>query len=320
MASRLTRREMKRDEVLETASRFFSYITEHTRGLVLVLLAVLALVLVGVGVYAYLESREERANESFARALAAFNGDIVVEEANPEDPTGPTFSSSDARDLRAQELFQSVDQDFGSTSVGELATVYLGSLAMRRGDTASAREFWESFIAADPDHMLGTEVRLNLLAMDRAEGRGDEVVAALREQLGSPSPDFPLEVALDQLGAAYAGQGRVADAEAVFRQARERLPYRKVKYTMNIAVLAQRTNRSALALSELESVLPELETEVDPAMVRVYFYLGELYRAEGRAADARRAYETYLRRTEGVGDPDTMRIRERTTGRLSEPG
>jgi tetratricopeptide (TPR) repeat protein len=209
---------MKRDEVLETASRFLGYITDHTRGLLLAVLAVLALVLVGVGVFAYFESRQERANEVFAEALLVLQADVVPVEANPDDPVSPSFASAESRDQRAQELFQRVQTDFGNTSVGRMAGVYLGKLALRRGDATTARELWESFLDSDVDHMLATEVRLNLLALDRADGRGEDVVNRLREQIGSPSPDLPEEISLDQLAITLEELGRVEEAREVYQR------------------------------------------------------------------------------------------------------
>ena len=218
MAAKLTRKEIKRDAVLETASRFFGYITEHTQGLILAVVAVLALVLVGVGVYAYYESREERANEALAEAMMVLEADVTEADANPEDESSPTFATEDARDARAEELFEIVQNDFGSTSVGRIANVYLGKLALQRGDGAAARELWESFVEADGDDMLTTEVRMNLLAMDRSEGKGEEIVAQLREQIGAPEPDLPTAIALDQLAMTLEELGRADEAREIYQR------------------------------------------------------------------------------------------------------
>jgi len=218
MAARLSRQEMKRDEVLETASRFFRYVTEHTRGLLMLLAGIVALVLIGVGIYAYSQSRVERANGLFAQALAVYEADIDEVDSDPDDANHPTFASADARDLRAQELFQEVEAGYGGTSVGRIAGVYLGKLALRRGDAERARELWESFVSAESDHMLATEVRVNLLAMDRAEGMGEEVVAKLQELIGSPSPELPMEVALDQLASTLEDLGRHEEARDIYQR------------------------------------------------------------------------------------------------------
>jgi tetratricopeptide (TPR) repeat protein len=209
---------MKRDEILETASRFFGYITDHTKGLLILLAGFVGLVLVGVGVYAYSQSRVERANELFAQALAVYQADIKESDSDPDDPHHPTFATVDGRDLRAQELFQQVEADYGGASVGRIAKVYLGKLALRRGDSERARELWESFVSTEEGHMLATEVRLNLLALDRSEGMGEEVVTRLQELIGSSSPEFPIEVALDQLAGSLEDLGRYEEARDIYQR------------------------------------------------------------------------------------------------------
>ena len=218
MAARLTRQQMKRDEVLETASRFLAYITDHTKGLLMSLAGFVGLVLVGVGVYAYSQSRVERANDLFAQALSVFQAEVNEADSDPDDPHHPTFASADARDLRAQELFQQVESDHGGTTVGRIAQVYLGKLALRSGDSERARELWESFVASEEGHMLATEVRLNLLALDRSEGMGEEVVIRLQELISSPSPELPMEVALDQLAGSLEDLGRYEEARDIYQR------------------------------------------------------------------------------------------------------
>lgn len=218
MAARLTRQEMKRDEVLETASRAFEYITEHTRALILAVLAVLALVIVGVGIFAYFDSRLARANEAFAEALAVYEADIVADGDSADDPALPTFSSEAVRDARAQELFSEVRSRFGRTSVGEIAGVYLGGLAVRQGDTDAAREYWQSFLDSNADHMLATQVRLNLLALERSAGNSEGVVTRLQEQLGSEAAELPEDIALDQLASTLEELGRGEEAREIYQR------------------------------------------------------------------------------------------------------
>jgi len=216
--SRLTRREMKRDEFLETASRFLTYLNEHTRGLLLGALALAAVVLGVVAVYAFMQGRSTRANALFAEALAVYEAEIVDSGADPQGSPAPTFSSEEARDLRAQELFAQVEARYGGTRVGRIAGVYLGKLALEGGDSARAREYWQSFVDAGDDHMLASEVRLNLLALDRAEGKAEEVATRLREIVAGGGQELPEDVALDQLAITLEESGRDDEAREVYQR------------------------------------------------------------------------------------------------------
>ena len=128
------------------------------------------------------------------------------------------------------------------------------------------------------------------------------------------------EPALDQLGDLLSRQNRLDESLEIFVSARERLPYRHAKYTLNIAVSQFRLQRPNLALVELESIRSELDLATDPELLRGYYLLGELYRMSGRGEDALDAYRTYLTRTEGIDHPSVRHYRPRATQRLADGG
>jgi tetratricopeptide (TPR) repeat protein len=139
------------------------------------------------------------------------------------------------------------------------------------------------------------------------EKRYDDAIAALNEVL-AVFPDY--DVALDQLGLAYQQQGRFDEAIALFDQGRQRMVYKRDDYTINIAVLEALAGRKSEALAELEALIPQLGTATRPDIIKAWWYLGELYREQGRADLAVNAYERYLKATEGNSDPQVRRIRD----------
>lgn len=128
--------------------------------------------------------------------------------------------------------------------------------------------------------------------------RGDLVKAEqeLRHVL-SIYPDYI--VAIDQLCEVLVRQKRFDEAIAIFDEARRRMPYKRGAYTVNIAVLQKLAGRADRALSELEAAREQMSAaaSTDTATLNGLYYLGELYREQNRVADARAAYEDYLRRT-----------------------
>jgi tetratricopeptide (TPR) repeat protein len=216
--SRLTRREIKRDEVLETASRVVGFFTSHTHGLLIGFAAVVLLALGVTAAVLFVGHRKTRANEMLARALTVVQAEVVTASANPNDPTDPTFASAEMRDARALELFEAVEAEFGGSPAGRIAGVYLGQLAARRGDAATARQRWEDFLENSPDHMLASEVRLNLIALDRAAGNGEQVVAELQSMLAAEKSALPQVVVLDELAATLEMLGRDGEALDIYQR------------------------------------------------------------------------------------------------------
>jgi tetratricopeptide (TPR) repeat protein len=222
--AKLTRQEMKRDEFLETASRLYEFISSHTRSLIFAAIGLAAVALAAAAVFAFLAGRQERANALFARALAAYSADVVGDGADPQDPFEPTFATNEERDTRAEELLREVEESYGRSSVGKIAGVYLGRLAARAGNEAEARERWERFLAVGDDTMLMTEVRLNLLALDRDDGRTEEIVSLLQDSIASERPNLPLEVALDELAVTLERSGREEEARTYYQQIVDEYP------------------------------------------------------------------------------------------------
>lgn len=166
MSDRLTRQEIKRDEVMEGLSRFVLFVTDNAKALVAGVAAVLAL-LAGYAVWqAVDERREATANAELAAALAA-------------------VAEPDADMASAAAQLEQVVQRHGATEAGSIAYAYLGTIAARGEDFDAAREHWQNFLRRHGDDALAAAVERNLIALDRSQGRSEELAARLRGTLAS---------------------------------------------------------------------------------------------------------------------------------------
>ena len=218
MTAKLSRKEMKRDEVRESMDSAFHYLQTHTRQLAIGLLVVVVAALLIAGLYSWRKSRSAAANDLLARAITAMNAGIDVEAPSPDDPENPTYADATARDAAAQVLLEEVREKHGSTKPGKIAGVYLGRIAARNGDYAAARDKWEAFLATSPKDMLATEVQLNLFELDRIEGRGDEVVQRLREMIAGTQGSLPIDAGLNQLAHTLESLDRSNEARDVYQR------------------------------------------------------------------------------------------------------
>jgi len=224
MSQRLSRKEIKRDEFMESLGGAFEYVRGHSRNLIGAALAVLAaLVLVAI-YFGYSERREQRADESLSQALRVSQATLDPVAANPADPESPTFADAGARSQRAQELFEAVKNDFGGSDAAKIAAAYLGQIAAQTGDVESARAYWQDFVAKSPDHLLALEVRVNLMALDRATGRGDELVTELRAMLSGPDAGLPPDVLWYQLALTLEELDRQGEANEAFQRIVDEYP------------------------------------------------------------------------------------------------
>lgn len=222
--SRLTRREMKRDEVAEALGRTVEYSRSHVRMLLIAIGALVVVALAAVGVWLWRANAAERANERLAAALEVYQAPVVTADAKPDDPEEPSFASEEARRQRAGELFEEVGG--GSGGAADVAQVYLGQIAAESGDTAHAREHWEQFLERHGDHVVAGSVRVSLIGLDRAEGQSERVASDLEAMLDVTPEERPLpgDVVLYELGKTYEALGRDEDAESIYQRLLEEYP------------------------------------------------------------------------------------------------
>lgn len=227
--SRLTRREMKRDEVAEALGRTVEYSRSHLQTLVIAAGVVVLIALVAVAVWIWRAGAVARTNEELVEALEVYEAPVVeegeaLEGDQPGDPTEPTFPSVEARRERAVELFEEVRR--GSGGAADVALVYLGQLAADAGDTAAAREHWREFVDQHEGHVLAGSVRVSLIGLDRAEGEAERVASELEAMMDVTPEQRPLpgDVVLYELGKTYEALGRTEDAESVYQRLIEEYP------------------------------------------------------------------------------------------------
>jgi tetratricopeptide (TPR) repeat protein len=208
--------------------------------------------------------------------------------------------------LRLFEYGVRMDPD-SSFAYSQLANQYQRADRLPEAKQALARA-----LEIRPDLTAG-HVLTGIIA--NREQRYDDAVAALKPVL-AVYPDY--DVALDQMGLAYQQQGKFADAIALFDRGRQRMVYKRLDYTINIAVLEAMSGRRPEAIAELESLIPQLDVATNPDIIKAWWYLGELYRAQGSTDRAISAYERYLTATERVSDPQVRRLRDLATQTLRQ--
>ena len=122
MNQRLTRQEMKRNELSTALGRGYEYAESHGRTILLAAGAALVLVLLAGLFFMYRNNRAEKASTALAKAIEVYQAPIDPAAPKPDDPVSPTFADAAARQAKAKTLFQELHDDYGSTVAGERRT------------------------------------------------------------------------------------------------------------------------------------------------------------------------------------------------------
>ena len=226
MSERLSPKEIKQDiredEFRSFVGTVFEKIEERPSLVVGTVLGVLGMVLLVTGGFAYSKSRAETANQRLAEVLEIFSAPVVEEgeEAAPATAGSPTFATVEARRASAKEALENVS----SGAAGDIADLLRADLALEEGDRSTARGIWEDFVESYGDHLLAVSVRLNLIHLDRAEGRSAEVAEELQRQLDSATKTLPEDVILYELALTREALGESEAALALYQRLVDEYP------------------------------------------------------------------------------------------------
>lgn len=216
--SRLTREQMKRDEVLDWMGRTLAWLRENAR-LVLAVAAVVVVAAAVVGaVSAYRGKEADRANLLLSEAITVFEAPVDPLGPDPEDRRNPKFADAESRRASASAKLEAVREEFGGTPVGAVAAAYLGDLAAESGETERAESLWEEALEETSDSLLAGRLQLNLINLARSQGRGEEAVEQLQALMSSSDSPLPEDALLFHLAGTLEELGRGDEAAGAYER------------------------------------------------------------------------------------------------------
>ena len=210
MTQKISRQDLKRNDLAATMNRTVDYVTGHRKGVTEAgaIVAVVA-VLVG-GFFLYRAFVERSAGKQLSEALAVMDTPLASEQPG----AGKTFASAAERRAQADKLLQAA-ASHASTPSGRAAQVILAADGADKPGTAvdvfekAARQSRsESAAAAEID-------AAKALA---AQGKTTEAVDRLKRAIESPTSAAPKDALLFALAGIYEQSGAAADARAMYQR------------------------------------------------------------------------------------------------------
>lgn len=224
MNQRLTRKEMKRDEFAEALERTVGFAERNRMRIIWAGVGVLVALGVGIGVHYYLQARAARAETALGRAMKVLEAPVGTEAQKGSSGDERTFPDNAARRKAAEEDFQQVQKRYSGTEAADVASVYLARLAVEDGDLDRARKLWEAYLDEHPDDILAGESWLNLMALDRQQGRAAESIASLNAMLEKDKKPIPDDAILFELAKSYVAADRKEEAKSTYQRLLEEYP------------------------------------------------------------------------------------------------
>lgn len=217
MTARLTRQEIKTDEVQETLLAVFEFLRENVQKILLLIGVLLVAGALFAGYRHISANRELQAQVSLNEALEVFRAPVDV-----DSPDGLT--SDEVRRTRAEAALEAVRAEHGGSKAAEIADVYLGLIAAERGDFETAKSRWSAYVNRNRDELLAGELQLNLFDLRREGGEAAAVATELEGMVDARDSILPQDVVLGELASTLSVLGRVDEADAAYERILEEHP------------------------------------------------------------------------------------------------
>jgi tetratricopeptide (TPR) repeat protein len=211
MAQKINRKDLKRNDLVETMGRTVDYVQHHRRGVTeAIVLGSVVVVLAGAFV-AYRSYRENEAGRELSAGLAALEAPIAGEPAAQNAPR--TFATAAERDREADGHLKKAAESKG-TSAGKAAGVILAARDPKASDAAD--RFAHAARSGKAEVAAAAELdEARLLA---SQGKTAEAIDRLKRAIESPSSAAPKDAMMFALAEIYEKSGAAADARATYQR------------------------------------------------------------------------------------------------------
>jgi len=179
--SRITRKELKTDQVALQVEHGISFFEHHQKeiGKYAGIAAIVAVLIFGYSIY----SRNEAGKREAALAAA-----IRVQEAGVgvSGNGGLAFPTQEAKDTEALRVFTDVRNKYAGSAEAEIAQYYLGSIKADQGKLAEAEKLFQE-AAQKGDEKYSSLAKFSLAQLYFGDGRGDQGEKVLRDLIAHPT-------------------------------------------------------------------------------------------------------------------------------------
>jgi tetratricopeptide (TPR) repeat protein len=209
--AKLSRRDLKRNELAETMNRGVDYVSVHRKGVTEIIAIGAGVVVLAAGFVLFRSFRENEAGRELSAGLAALDAPLA---GTPAAATAPrTFPTAAERDKEALDHLRKAAASKG-TVAGRAAGVILAARDPKAPE--SADRLARAARAGRAEISAAAELdQARLLA---ASGKTTEAIDRLKRAIESPEAAAPKDAMMFALAQVYEQAGAAADARATYQR------------------------------------------------------------------------------------------------------
>jgi tetratricopeptide (TPR) repeat protein len=212
MTEKLTRKDLKRNELAETVGKTVGYVQTHRRGVVeSIAIGAGVLLLVG-GFFLYRSWSQREAGKHLSAGLEVLDTPLATDPAGAT--ASKTYPTAADREREAEKHLRAA-ADKPSTPAGRAATLIL---AARQSGKAAEAEKAVAAVATGARAEVGVSAEIDAARLLAAQGKSVEAIERLKKSVDGAGPGTPKDALLFALGEIAQASGSAAEAKAAFQR------------------------------------------------------------------------------------------------------
>ncbi len=219
--ARISRKDLKKDELRETFSHGADAVVSHRRGLSSIAAVVLVVALAVLGWRYYTQHQTAQAATAFDDAMTIFNARILA-AGMPAQPGEVTYSSDDNKYSDASKKFSAIADSYGRTNPGQEARYFDGLSQMHLGHIDQAEKELNA-AANSGNSAVEALANFQLAGIYTKLGKTSEGIKIYQDLMANPTVVVPKPMVMLALADVYR-QTNPAEAAKVLNQIKTEFP------------------------------------------------------------------------------------------------
>jgi predicted negative regulator of RcsB-dependent stress response len=182
VATHLTRKELKHDDVALRVEETFDFFNTHRKEMIRWGGIAIAIIVIVAAVFYYRSSQHQVREELLSEALTLEN----VQVGAPAQNGAPSFTTEAQKRDAVTKAFNKLVNDYSGSQEAYIARYYLASMALDAGKTEDAKRGFRE-VADHADKNYASLGKLALAQLDFASGNSAEGQSLLRDLIDHPT-------------------------------------------------------------------------------------------------------------------------------------
>jgi tetratricopeptide (TPR) repeat protein len=209
--ARITRRQMKRNELAETFGRGVDYVAHHRKGATEAIAAGVAVLLLGAGFVLFRGWRERSAGRDLSEALAVLEAPLASDPAAAT--ASRTFPTAADREKEAARHLDAAAKK-GGTEAGQAARLIVAARSDKPAEAVNVL----TKVARDGAMEVAAAAEIDAARLLAATGKTTEAIERLKRAIESPRAAAPKDALLFLLAETYEKAGNTAETRATYQR------------------------------------------------------------------------------------------------------